>query len=319
MTPVAPTPLPTMLRPSEEPEQPAVAGVVRATPAPERPEPAAPAPIAARPRRQPPTAALIARLFGWFRSERGSGPTCRQRRRRRNPRPRRRAAPQQPARRVPSSAALQRIAAAPAACRASQGRRERTRMVVPRWTRDDRRGEQRAAQGQKQQGRGGSSRRAGAGPADRRTAGRGRTALARRRASECRTACRPQSRPAAPGCGSRRRLRSCREADRYQRHLLRRRSKRTPTPRQHGRRRRRRARKCVRAVAVVAAAVAVARMVPPMRRTIPRTQTSNARRMSMTKTPHREPRLAIGAGGQRRQRRRRSRARRIPQQPRSRG
>jgi ribonuclease E len=37
-TPVAPTPLPQMLRPSEEPEQPAVAGVVRATPAPERPE-----------------------------------------------------------------------------------------------------------------------------------------------------------------------------------------------------------------------------------------------------------------------------------------
>ena len=43
-TPVAATPLPTMLRPSEEPEQPAVAGVVRATPAPERPEPA-PAPV----------------------------------------------------------------------------------------------------------------------------------------------------------------------------------------------------------------------------------------------------------------------------------
>ena len=38
-TPVAPKPLPNMLRPSEEPEQPAVAGVVRATPAPERPEP----------------------------------------------------------------------------------------------------------------------------------------------------------------------------------------------------------------------------------------------------------------------------------------
>jgi len=40
-TPVAPKPLPNMLRPGEEPEQPAVAGVVRATPAPERPERAA--------------------------------------------------------------------------------------------------------------------------------------------------------------------------------------------------------------------------------------------------------------------------------------
>ncbi len=66
-TPVAPTALPTMLRPSEEPEQPAVAGVVRATPAPERPEPAtAPAPIAA-----PAAAAgagIFARFVGWFRS-----------------------------------------------------------------------------------------------------------------------------------------------------------------------------------------------------------------------------------------------------------
>src|SRR5690348_4316047 len=40
-TPVEPAALPQMLRPSEEPEQPAVAGVVRATPAPERPEPVA--------------------------------------------------------------------------------------------------------------------------------------------------------------------------------------------------------------------------------------------------------------------------------------
>ena len=40
-TPIAPKPLPNMLRPGEEPEQPAVAGVVRATPAPERPERAA--------------------------------------------------------------------------------------------------------------------------------------------------------------------------------------------------------------------------------------------------------------------------------------
>ena len=66
-TPVAATPLPTMLRPSEEPEQPAVAGVVRATPAPERPEIATvvEAPVAA-----PAAAAaggLLARFMGWFR------------------------------------------------------------------------------------------------------------------------------------------------------------------------------------------------------------------------------------------------------------
>ncbi|MBX3688936.1 Rne/Rng family ribonuclease [Dokdonella sp.] len=76
-TPVAATPLPTMLRPSEEPEQPAVAGVVRATPAPERPEPAAagaaaaprnlparPAPAPATPAPKTGLFARIARLFG---------------------------------------------------------------------------------------------------------------------------------------------------------------------------------------------------------------------------------------------------------------
>ncbi|MBN8726313.1 MAG: Rne/Rng family ribonuclease [Xanthomonadales bacterium] len=65
-TPVAAKPLPQMLRPGEEPEQPAVAGVVRATPAPARPEPEAPAPVSATP-----VAAagggLVARLLGWFR------------------------------------------------------------------------------------------------------------------------------------------------------------------------------------------------------------------------------------------------------------
>jgi ribonuclease E len=71
-TPVAPKPLPTMLRPSEEPEQPAVAGVVRATPAPERPEPTAPAavPAAAAAAPVPPVApagGLLARFVGWFR------------------------------------------------------------------------------------------------------------------------------------------------------------------------------------------------------------------------------------------------------------
>jgi ribonuclease E len=37
-TPVQPTPLPQMLQPGEEPEQPAVSGIVRATPAPLRPD-----------------------------------------------------------------------------------------------------------------------------------------------------------------------------------------------------------------------------------------------------------------------------------------
>jgi ribonuclease E len=71
-TPVPATPLPQMLRPSEEPEQPAVAGVVRATPAPERPEPAE----AAKPVAAPVTPAarangggLLAKLFGWFASK----------------------------------------------------------------------------------------------------------------------------------------------------------------------------------------------------------------------------------------------------------
>jgi len=80
MTPVQPTALPQMARPSEEPEQPAVAGVVRATPAPERPEPAEP--VAAAP--APATVSVAApasngggflsRLFGFFRSEPTAAP-----------------------------------------------------------------------------------------------------------------------------------------------------------------------------------------------------------------------------------------------------
>ena len=64
---VAPTPLPQMLRPSEEPEQPAVSGVVRSTPAPERPEPAAPA-TAAVVQTAPTSGGLLARFVGWFRA-----------------------------------------------------------------------------------------------------------------------------------------------------------------------------------------------------------------------------------------------------------
>jgi len=81
VTPVQPTALPQMARPSEEPEQPAVAGVVRATPAPERPEPVESetpkaAPIAAP---TPAPAAngsggFLSRLFGFFRSEPAAAP-----------------------------------------------------------------------------------------------------------------------------------------------------------------------------------------------------------------------------------------------------
>ena len=78
-TPIAPTPLPQMLRPSEEPEQPAVAGVVRAVPAPERPEPAAtiqlPATTAA-PVAAPASGGLIARFVGWFRGSNTPAPAA---------------------------------------------------------------------------------------------------------------------------------------------------------------------------------------------------------------------------------------------------
>ena len=77
-TPAEVTPLPTMLRPSEEPEQPAVAGVVRATPAPTRPEPAAEAEAQpAAPRAVAPVATnggLIARFMGWFRGGAADAP-----------------------------------------------------------------------------------------------------------------------------------------------------------------------------------------------------------------------------------------------------
>ncbi|MEO7757610.1 MAG: Rne/Rng family ribonuclease, partial [Dokdonella sp.] len=71
-TPVAPTPLPQMLRPSDEPEQPAVSGLVRSTPAPDRPELAAPtvaaaiAPVASA---TAPRRGLMARIASWFGSD----------------------------------------------------------------------------------------------------------------------------------------------------------------------------------------------------------------------------------------------------------
>ncbi len=75
-TPAQPTPLPQMMRPSEEPEQPAVAGVVRATPAPERPEPVEaeikPAATAVATN----GGGFFAKLFGFFRGGSAPEPTA---------------------------------------------------------------------------------------------------------------------------------------------------------------------------------------------------------------------------------------------------
>jgi ribonuclease E len=65
-TPVQPTPVPQIAAPGEEPEQPVVAGVVRSTPAPVRPEPEpvpAPAAVAAP---AAPTIGLFARIRTWL-------------------------------------------------------------------------------------------------------------------------------------------------------------------------------------------------------------------------------------------------------------
>ena len=75
-TPAQVTPLPQMLRPSEEPEQPAVAGVVRASPAPERPDPvmAEPAAPVARAPAAAPKAGLFARIKALFSGEPAPAP-----------------------------------------------------------------------------------------------------------------------------------------------------------------------------------------------------------------------------------------------------
>ena len=143
-TPVAPTPLPTMLRPSEEPEQPAVAGVVRATPAPERPEPVqaqSAAPVA----RAAPAAkgGLLARFVSWFRNG-APTPAVPGRTASARPQPARGSSPQRtPASARPGQTQRPRQDGAGA----SQGPREARR--------DSRQGgEPRSGQGQKQQGRG---------------------------------------------------------------------------------------------------------------------------------------------------------------------
>ncbi len=135
-TPVAPTPLPQMLRPSEEPEQPAVAGVLRATPAPERTEPAtvqtqAPvAPVAAAPA----AGGWFTRLMGWFRSPEPTTPVAPPKAA--NPR-------QQSAQRQPASTARPN---------AQGGRPQQPRTNAQPNSRDGRRdgrSEQRGGQGQK--------------------------------------------------------------------------------------------------------------------------------------------------------------------------
>jgi len=157
-TPATPTPLPQMLRPSEEPEQPAVAGVVRATPAPERPEPAAapaPAPVAPPPPAPQPAGGLLARFVGWFRSQ-SQAPAA--------PAPAAPPAPQ-PARPQPARPAQAKPAAPASRQGQAQGQRPRQDGGAQQNARDGRRdgrqgGDSRgqnprqSAQGQPQQGRG---------------------------------------------------------------------------------------------------------------------------------------------------------------------
>ncbi len=164
-TPPAATPLPTMLRPSEEPEQPAVAGVVRATPAPERPEPATPtaAPVAPA---APATLGWFARLRGWFRSDTAAPKTA--------PAARRAAPPARPQ----SARAQTGARAGTGSGRAGQGQRPAPQRDARR---DGRSGtESRGAQGQKPQGRG--SRRDERGPS--RSSGEQAAVEPRRRAPE---------------------------------------------------------------------------------------------------------------------------------------
>ena len=146
---VAPTPLPQMLRPSEEPEQPAVSGVVRSTPAPERPEPAVYA-TAAVVQTAPASGGLLARFVGWFRAgaqTTTAAPVARKSAPAASRRP-------QPARTI--------SAARPSATPHRGGQSQRPRPegnVSPQGQRDGRRdgrqgSEPRGGQGQKQQGRG---------------------------------------------------------------------------------------------------------------------------------------------------------------------
>ncbi|MEP6511222.1 MAG: Rne/Rng family ribonuclease [Dokdonella sp.] len=143
-TPVAPNLLPTMLRPSEEPEQPAVSGVVRATPAPERPEPVQAQSAAPVARAAPASnGGLLARFVGWFRSG-APAPAAAVRAPSARPQPARGSSPQ---RTSASTRPGQTQRPRQDGVGAAQGSRE------PR--RDGRQGgEQRNGQGQKQPGRG---------------------------------------------------------------------------------------------------------------------------------------------------------------------
>jgi ribonuclease E len=200
-TPVAAKPLPTMLRPSEEPEQPAVSGVVRSTPAPERPEPVAPVavPVVA-PAAPAATGGLLARVASWFRSGEAK----------QTPPPV--AKPAQPQRQQPPRGAQ---GPRPAQTPGRPGQQQRPRQDGastaqgqrdnPRENRRDGRpgGEQRGGQGQKpQQGRGNRrderpNRNSGEQPvvADLRQPGQPRANAEPRASAEPRVATTPPSKP----------------------------------------------------------------------------------------------------------------------------
>jgi ribonuclease E len=146
ITPPTTKPLPTMLRPSEEAEQPAVAGVVRATPAPERPEQvaSAPAKTAAPATPAPASGGLFARFIGWFRGNTATTPatpkpsapatrpqSARSTQNRRSAQQTPRSTPAQPAQKRQDTSP-------PASAQPREGRRE------------NRQSEQRGQQGQKQ-------------------------------------------------------------------------------------------------------------------------------------------------------------------------
>ncbi len=156
-TPVEPAALPQMLRPSEEPEQPAVAGVVRATPAPERPEPStepvAPRAVSTRTTVAAAPAAnsgLLARVMGWFRSEPAApavpavakSPTT-QRTPASRPQPSRESAPQRGANRAPSQRAPRSDTPSPSNRR--DGRPDARAQSAKTQTRTNQRRDERAA------------------------------------------------------------------------------------------------------------------------------------------------------------------------------
>ncbi|HVT33049.1 MAG TPA: Rne/Rng family ribonuclease, partial [Rhodanobacteraceae bacterium] len=186
-TPVPATPLPQMLRPSEEPEQPAVAGVVRATPAPERPEPAetparpAAAPAAHATRES--SGGFFAKLFGWFGAKE-TKPTV---------------AKSSAAKPQPAQRPAQRQQPARDAARSGQGQRQqssqRGRPEASQNRRDGRQSDARGAQSQRQQPQRGNA------PRRDERAGRSTTgehAAVAQRPAQPQSPSRPQGEPRTP-------------------------------------------------------------------------------------------------------------------------